>query len=57
MRRLREDHLHVIALDEVQKSPDVPRRLLQVDELTALGRECLERARLEGERRFCGSSS
>ena len=57
MDALRAPFVPVIELDEVKNEPRLLRRKVAVDHLTGLGRECLNRAKLETERRYCGNRS
>mmetsp|Transcript_17226 Transcript_17226/g.55920 ORF Transcript_17226/g.55920 Transcript_17226/m.55920 type:complete len:852 (-) Transcript_17226:375-2930(-) len=49
--------LQVVQLENVTKEPKMPREPVSKDDLSAVGRMCLERARLEAERRFCGNKT
>lgn len=47
----------VVDPQEVTKSPKLPRKLVDVNDLTAIGKEARRRAIVECERRFCGSDA
>ena len=55
MARLRNITIPVLNYKEMTSSAKLVRPAKRVVDFTATGRECLERVRLEGERRFCGN--
>ena len=57
MDALRAPSLPVIDLDAVKNRTRLVRKNVHVDLLTGLGRQCLNRAKLEAERRYCGNKS
>jgi hypothetical protein len=58
MHNLRKPTLMVANLGDIGKSPRLPRIEVATESaFSPEGKECLERAKLEGERRFCGNTS
>ena len=57
LHRLREDAIPVLRYDDMTDSLNLVRPPMRVSDFTATGRKCLERARLEGERRFCNNKT
>ena len=55
MQKLRANTLSVVDRSKVTASPNLPRIDRKVSELTQVGKECLNRAKLEAERRYCGN--
>mmetsp|Transcript_35623 Transcript_35623/g.87622 ORF Transcript_35623/g.87622 Transcript_35623/m.87622 type:complete len:467 (-) Transcript_35623:497-1897(-) len=57
IRALRANKFSVVVLSEVTRDPMLPRREKSLVDFTPVGRECVMRARLEAERRFCGNTT
>jgi hypothetical protein len=57
MAGLRANVLHVIDLENVTKSPKLPRVARAINDLSSTGATCRLRAILEGERRWCGNTT
>eukprot|EP00171_Calliarthron_tuberculosum_P008665 IDg8665t1 len=55
LRKLRKDDISVIDLNAVTSLHRMPRIDVDVTELSKVSKECLNRARLEAERRYCGN--
>ena len=55
LARLRCDAIPVLRYKEMTNRPKLVRPPKSVVDFTEAGKECLERIRLEGERRFCGN--
>ncbi|KAK3270774.1 hypothetical protein CYMTET_20841 [Cymbomonas tetramitiformis] len=53
MNNLRAGHLDIVDVHKVSKTGGLPR--IRKYDLSALGQQCVKRATLEGERRFCGN--
>ena len=53
LKQLRQPKLNVVDLDNVTADRILPRVKKDVDSFSDTGRECLRRAQVEGERRFC----
>ena len=56
LKRLRSNQFEVLDLDNITEQ-ERPRRTVLVSDFTPTGRKCLQRARLEAERRLCGSTA
>ncbi len=56
LKRLRSDRFEVLDLDRITEH-EQRRRIVLVSDFTPIGRKCLQRARLEAERRLCGSTA
>ena len=57
LKRLRGSEIPVIKYEKMTESAKLERVPKDVLDFTVTGRKCLERARLEGERRFCGNKT
>ena len=57
LARLRRDEISVIDLEGVTECNRMPRVSVDVESLSSVSVECLSRARLEAERRFCGNKT
>ena len=57
LSKLRNDTISVVILPEVTKKTKLPRMSKLVVDFTECGKECIERACLEAERRFCGCNN
>ena len=57
MNKLRESTLSVVRQDAVTKSPRVIREDKPWGDLSPIGKTCMSRANLEGERRYCGNET
>ncbi|KAK3245435.1 hypothetical protein CYMTET_44995 [Cymbomonas tetramitiformis] len=53
MHNLRAGYLDIVDVQKVSKTGGLPR--IRKYDLSALGQQCVKRATLEGERRFCGN--
>eukprot|EP00173_Palmaria_palmata_P005208 Plantae.Rhodophyta-Palmaria_palmata.ctg8739.p1 GENE.Plantae.Rhodophyta-Palmaria_palmata.ctg8739~~Plantae.Rhodophyta-Palmaria_palmata.ctg8739.p1 ORF type:complete len:413 (-),score=98.00 Plantae.Rhodophyta-Palmaria_palmata.ctg8739:123-1319(-) len=56
LKRLRSDSISVVDAEAVTASPKMPRVDVDVADMSPVGEECLRRARLEAERRYCENS-
>ena len=56
-KKLTASSIWVLDLDNITESPKLPRVEVQVADMSPVSRECLERAIIEFERRFLGSTS
>jgi len=54
---LRSTTISVIDFPEIKSSPKLPRIDIAASDMSAVGQTCLERMRLEAERRFCENDS
>lgn len=52
IEKLRGAHIEVIEMDNVKASPKLPRASKYVGDLSTVGKKCVERAKLEAERRY-----
>ena len=57
MKHLTAPQIAVVDLAAVGPCPHLPMKIVDVSSMTALGKECRERAIIEGQRRLCGSDS
>ena len=57
MHRIRFKSIPVLRYNEMTNKPKLVRPPKRVEDFTPIGRECLERVQLEGERRFCGNTT
>ena len=57
LEQLRGESIQVVDLDKVTDAPKLPTKTKLVSDMTEIGRECLERAKLEAERRFAGNKT
>lgn len=57
LKRLRKNSIAVVDIEAVTASSRMPRKEMLESDLSDVARECLKRARLEAERRYCGNES
>ena len=57
LKNLRQDKIPVVKYEEMTDSAKLVRTPKDVAHFTRIGRECLDRAWLEGEWRFCGNKT
>ena len=55
LKCLRSTDQRVVDLKSITSSPNIPMISKSTDDFTAIGKICLERAKLEAERRYCGN--
>lgn len=56
LSKLRSQTISVVNLAAVTTSPRMPRSIVDVTDMPPVSVKCLERARLEAERRYCGNN-